>query len=151
LQPRALKQSQLALISNPKAQDFQCVRSTLLPGLLKTIQANKDVPLPLRLFEISDVVLLDSQSDTGAKNSRHLCAINYSKTPGFEVIHGLLDRLMMLLEINFPDEYKLNAINGTMKLKLHPKPLLKFIHKSLKSTFLLLQIQLSSLADAQRY
>jgi hypothetical protein len=28
-----------------------------LPGLLKTVQANRKMPLPLKLFEISDVVL----------------------------------------------------------------------------------------------
>jgi phenylalanyl-tRNA synthetase beta chain len=32
-------------------------RTALLPGLLKTVQANRKMPLPLKLFEISDVVL----------------------------------------------------------------------------------------------
>lgn len=31
----------------------------MLPGLLKTIAANRKMPLPLKLFEISDVVLKD--------------------------------------------------------------------------------------------
>ena len=35
----------------------QVVRTTLLPGLLKTVHANKNLPLPLKIFEISDVVL----------------------------------------------------------------------------------------------
>lgn len=35
-------------------------RTTLLPSALKTLAANKGEPLPLRLFELSDVVLLDS-------------------------------------------------------------------------------------------
>jgi len=55
--------------------------------------------LPLKLFEISDVVLKDSGTDTGAKNQRRLCAVNCGKTPGFEIIHGLLDRVMQILEI----------------------------------------------------
>lgn len=37
----------------------QVARTTLLPGLLKTIAANRKMPLPLKLFEISDVVLKD--------------------------------------------------------------------------------------------
>ena len=57
------------------------------------------MPLPLKLFEISDVVLKDQTKDVGAKNERRLCAVNYNKTPGFETIHGLLDRVMQLLEI----------------------------------------------------
>ena len=35
----------------------------------------------------------------GARNERRLCAVNYNKSPGFEVIHGLLDRVMQLLEV----------------------------------------------------
>uniref|UniRef100_A0A8D0XHH7 Phenylalanine--tRNA ligase beta subunit n=1 Tax=Sus scrofa TaxID=9823 RepID=A0A8D0XHH7_PIG len=47
-------------ISNPKTAEFQVARTTLLPGLLKTIAANRKMPLPLKLFEISDVVIKDS-------------------------------------------------------------------------------------------
>lgn len=84
-------------ISNPKTADFQIARTTLLPGLLKTIANNKKMPLPVKLFEISDVVLLDESKDVGARNERRFCAVHCSKTPGFEVIHGLLDRVMMVL------------------------------------------------------
>merc|ERR1712106_1151418 len=70
-----------------------------LPGLLKTVQANRKMPLPLKLFEISDVVLKDAGSEVGARNERHMSAIYYNKSPGFEIIHGLLDRLMQLLEV----------------------------------------------------
>ncbi|KAL7825414.1 hypothetical protein AOLI_G00326210 [Acnodon oligacanthus] len=86
-------------ISNPKTAEFQVARTTLLPGLLKTVAANRKMPLPLKLFEISDVVLKDETTDVGARNNRRLCAVYYNKTPGFEVIHGLLDRVMQLLEV----------------------------------------------------
>ena len=87
-------------IANPKTLEFQVARTTLLPGLLKTVQANLDMPLPMKLFEISDVVLKDSGKDVGAKNQRRLCALNYyNKKPGFETVHGLLDRIMQLLDI----------------------------------------------------
>ena len=39
----------------------QVARTTLLPGLLKTIAANKNMPLPMKVFEVSDVVLKDSE------------------------------------------------------------------------------------------
>uniref|UniRef100_A0A9J7ZUB0 Phenylalanine--tRNA ligase beta subunit n=1 Tax=Cyprinus carpio carpio TaxID=630221 RepID=A0A9J7ZUB0_CYPCA len=86
-------------ISNPKTADFQVARTSLLPGLLKTIAANRKMPLPLKLFEISDVVLKDETKDVGARNNRRLCAVYYNKSPGFEVIHGLLDRVMQLLDV----------------------------------------------------
>jgi len=86
-------------ISNPKTLEFQVARTSLLPGLLKTVQANRKMPLPLKLFEISDVVLKDLGTEVGARNERHACAVYYNKSPGFEIIHGLLDRLMQLLEV----------------------------------------------------
>ncbi|XP_041126252.1 phenylalanine--tRNA ligase beta subunit-like [Polyodon spathula] len=94
-----------AHIANPKTAEFQVARTTLLPGLLKTVAANRKMPLPLKLFEISDVVLKDETKDVGARNNRRLCAVYYNKSPGFEVIHGLLDRTMQLLDVK-PDREK---------------------------------------------
>ncbi|XP_065907114.1 phenylalanine--tRNA ligase beta subunit-like [Dysidea avara] len=94
-------------IGNPKTAEFQIARTSLLPGILKTISNNKNMPLPLKLFEISDVVQKDPTTDVGSKNFRMLCAVNYNKSPGFEVIHGLLDRVMQLLDVQFsPDNDK---------------------------------------------
>ncbi|KAJ8724539.1 hypothetical protein PYW08_016013 [Mythimna loreyi] len=86
-----------AHISNPKTLEFQVVRTLLLPGLLKTLAANKKMPLPLKLFEISDVVLQDKSAETGARNERRLCAVHCGRAAGFQFVHGLLDRLMLLL------------------------------------------------------
>ncbi|XP_026687277.1 phenylalanine--tRNA ligase beta subunit-like, partial [Diaphorina citri] len=47
-------------IGNPKTLEFQIARTTLVPGLLKTLAANKKMPLPLKLFEISDIVYKDA-------------------------------------------------------------------------------------------
>ena len=38
-------------------------RTSLLPGLLKTVQANRKMPLPMKLFEISDVVVRDAGAE----------------------------------------------------------------------------------------
>ncbi|XP_013196441.2 phenylalanine--tRNA ligase beta subunit [Amyelois transitella] len=84
-------------ISNPKTLEFQVVRTTLLPGLLKTLAANKKMPLPLKLFEVSDVVLADPEAETGARNCRRLCAVHCGRSAGFQFVHGLLDRAMLLL------------------------------------------------------
>lgn len=86
-------------ISNPKTLEFQVCRTTLLPGLLKTLAANKNIPLPVKLFEISDIVAADDEKETGAYNERRLCAVNCAKSAGFEVVHGLLDRVMQLLQV----------------------------------------------------
>ncbi|KAK0061476.1 phenylalanine--tRNA ligase beta subunit [Biomphalaria pfeifferi] len=98
-------------IANPKTAEFQVARTTLLPGILKTIFHNKGMSLPLRLFEISDVIYQDPSKDVGARNERRLCAVNYNRSSEFEVIHGLLDRVMQLVEVPFggPIGYELES------------------------------------------
>lgn len=96
-------------ISNPKTLEFQIARTCLLPGILKTLACNRKMPQPLKLFEVSDVVLKDAGNDVGCRNERHACAVYMNKTPGFEVVHGLLDRLMQLLEVA-DDDYKLKGV-----------------------------------------
>lgn len=91
-------------ISNPKTLEFQVARTCLMTGILKTVTANKRMPLPLKLFEISDVVLTDETAEVGARNERRMAAVNCNKTAGFEVVHGLLDRVMQLLEIPWKGE-----------------------------------------------
>ena len=63
---------------------------------------------------MSDVVVKDAESEVGARNIRHLCAVNYDKTPGFELVHGVLERLMQLLEVprEIIDGYSLREVQG---------------------------------------
>ncbi|XP_026809319.1 phenylalanine--tRNA ligase beta subunit-like [Rhopalosiphum maidis] len=102
-------------ISNPKTLEFQVARTNILSGLLKTTSANKKMPLPMKLFEVTDVVFKDVTSEVGARNERHICAIYYGKTPGFEIVHGLMDRIMQMLNIKFSAEsgntYQIKAAN----------------------------------------
>lgn len=73
--------------------------------------------------------------DVGARNERHLCAVYYGKTPGFEVweyesmrmslslfqiINGLLDRMMQMLNIPHSEKgYHIKASEGTMSCDYH--------------------------------
>lgn len=85
-------------LANPKTAEYQVARTSLYAGLLKTLQHNRQASLPVRLFEVSDVVWTDPSTDTGARNRRHLCVLHCSPTGGFEHVHGLLDRIFLLLE-----------------------------------------------------
>ncbi|KAF0688247.1 Aste57867_20117 [Aphanomyces stellatus] len=89
------------VLSNPATIEFEVVRTTMIPGVLKTVQNNKGMSFKdgLKLFEISDVVVLDPASDVGAKNIRRLCGLYTGQTDGFEVIHGLVDRVMQLIGV----------------------------------------------------
>ncbi|KAL1747672.1 hypothetical protein HDZ31DRAFT_61005 [Schizophyllum fasciatum] len=86
-------------IANPKSIEFQVVRTTLLPGLLKTIRENRSHALPIHIFEASDVVFKDTSRERQARNERHAAAVWCNKTAGFEMVHGLLDRAMRMLDV----------------------------------------------------
>jgi phenylalanyl-tRNA synthetase beta chain len=91
--------TQAVKIANPKSLEFQVVRTTLLPGLLKTIRENRSHALPIKIFETSDVVFKDPRKERQARNERHAAAVWCNKTAGFEIVHGVLDRAMKMLEI----------------------------------------------------
>lgn len=40
-------------IGNPKTTECEALRISLLPGILKTVAANKHISLPLRMFEVT--------------------------------------------------------------------------------------------------
>lgn len=88
-------------LQNPKTQEYQIVRTSLLPGLLKTIRENKHHSVPMKIFEVSDVGLKDESAERKSRNERRFAACWYGKSSGFEVVHGLLDRIMLMLKSAF--------------------------------------------------
>jgi len=86
-------------IANPKSLEFQVVRTTLIPGLLKTVRENRSHALPIKIFEISEVGFKDTSRERQTRNERHAAAVWCNKTAGFEIVHGMLDRAMKMLEI----------------------------------------------------
>lgn len=88
-------------IANPQTKEFQVCRPSLLPGTLKTLNHSRSQPLPIKLFECTDVVLKDPSHRLGCRNERHLCAVCVpsvsSESSGFESIHGLFEYVMQML------------------------------------------------------
>ena len=81
-------------IFKSKTQEFEIVRTSLIPGIIKTIEKNQMSGLPLKLFEISDVVLIDEATETGAVNRRSLCVGYANNSSGFEIVQGVIDHLL---------------------------------------------------------
>lgn len=70
-------------LENPKTAEYQVVRTSLLPGLLKTIRENKKHSVPIKIFEVADVAFKDPSLERQARNERHFAAAWYGKTSGF--------------------------------------------------------------------
>ena len=83
-------------IANPLTVDNTILRTSLIPSMLRAIALNKKYKLPLKLFEIGEVVHPEGKTDW------HLCAAIYGEEAGLETISGmfrlLLDRFGMKYE-----------------------------------------------------
>ena len=87
------------MLENPKTAEYQIVRTSLLPGLLKSLRENRKQSLPIRIFEVSDVAIKDDSMERRARNIRKMAAVYCGRKAGFEIVHGLLDRLMLMLDV----------------------------------------------------
>jgi phenylalanyl-tRNA synthetase beta chain len=101
-----------ASLLNPANVEYEVVRTTLVPGALKTLAYNKSISHRdgVKLFEISDVVLR-CENEIGAKNARRLVALHAGKTSAFEIIHGLADRVMTAAQIMPEQSYAASSLD----------------------------------------
>ncbi|CDJ38514.1 phenylalanyl-tRNA synthetase beta chain, putative [Eimeria tenella] len=81
------------LLSNAKTRELTETRTQLLSGLLKSLATNIGRrEMPIRLFEIGDVVIRDDRTETGSRNLLY-CSAAFADEhgSGLEEVHGLLD------------------------------------------------------------
>lgn len=100
-------------LSNPANVEYEVVRTTLLPGALKTLAFNKSLSHKegIKLFEISDVVI-PVQNEIGCKNARRLVGLHAAYSSSFETIHGLADRVMTSAQIQPVGSYAANSLTA---------------------------------------
>jgi phenylalanyl-tRNA synthetase beta chain len=93
-------------INYAKTKDLDFVRDSLIPGLLKSIEANKINQLPYKIFEISDCCEICDNNEIGACNKRKLCFAYTNTVSGFEVLQGMVDKLMKKIGLEFNSKDK---------------------------------------------
>ena len=108
-------------LQNPKTAEYQIVRTSLLPGLLKTVRENKHHSVPMKVFEVGDIVVKDARLERRCRNERKFAGVFYGRTSGFGQCHGLLDRVMKMLAVEFvgaADATQKSLPDGLPKKKL---------------------------------
>lgn len=98
-------------LANPVNVEYEVVRTTLIPGALKTLSFNKNLSHKdgLKLFEISDVVV-PAENEIGASNRRKLVGLHASHSSAFQIIHGLVDRIMTCAQVPPEEAYAKNSL-----------------------------------------
>ena len=86
-----LKSGKKVELKNPISEDYSCIRTTLLPSLLKILAENKHHPLPQSIFEVGIIV------DETYKNVYHLGILKTSAKAHFteckSYVEGILREL----------------------------------------------------------
>jgi len=104
-------------IKDPKTKDlFEIVRTSLLPCILKTLASNKGKELPLKIFEVGDVVVQEPTKEVGSMNVRRVAALYASTKSNFSFTHGALDQLMYSLNFEPEHEHEEGSKRKTYKL-----------------------------------
>ncbi|KAI9715633.1 MAG: phenylalanine--tRNA ligase subunit beta [Chrysothrix sp. TS-e1954] len=96
-------------LQNPKTSEYQVPRTSLVPGLLKSLNANAHHRVPMKIFEVSDVTFKDLKKERKARNQRNFAAAFCGKASGFEQVHGLLDTVMDELKCPFLTQSEVTA------------------------------------------
>lgn len=88
LQKMGLPKEPLVEIENPIGEDFNVLRRSLLPSLLKLLRENRHYPLPQQIFEVGIVV------DADAKNRYHLAAVKIDAKAHFTECKALVEAVL---------------------------------------------------------
>ena len=81
-------------IANPKSMEYHVARNTLLPGLLAFLGENTAQELPHHVFEVGDVVTLDSEAETCTHSIPHLAAASVNSRVDITVLKAELMTLL---------------------------------------------------------
>eukprot|EP00375_Theileria_parva_P001833 XP_764508.1 phenylalanyl-tRNA synthetase beta subunit [Theileria parva strain Muguga] len=101
------------VIKNGQLSENETVRTSLLPGLLKTVHYKKGSNLPIRLFEVGEVVWRSEDSDVGAKNNTNCGCVYANTSSGLEEVQGVSE--LLLNNLGFVSEYQVWEYNELEK------------------------------------
>ena len=87
------------VIKNPVSKEYDTTRQDLTSGLLQNVQDNKHETIPIHIFEVGDVIILDKKEETGARRDVHVACIMYDKISEYTRIRSVLDAFMEMYGI----------------------------------------------------
>ncbi len=87
-------------VQNPISEDHTIIRTHLIPRLLEVLYINRHRELPQRIFELGDVLRLDSKLETGARREKRLAACSIHHKANFSEAKSVFNSLLRDLDIN---------------------------------------------------
>jgi phenylalanyl-tRNA synthetase beta chain len=90
-------------VTNPKLKAYSVVRTHLMSGLFEALRENRRRPMPQRLFEIDNVVVLKDSAETGAAEQRRMAFVETGRESGYATARSVMDAL--LRELGWTGEF----------------------------------------------
>lgn len=84
-------------IDNPMSLNYSCLRSAVLPCLLRVEAASPRAFYPHKIFEIGEIAIPDPTAELGSRTQTHLSVLLATSTANFSEIHAVLDLLFYYL------------------------------------------------------
>lgn len=91
-------------VKNPVSREYSILRTWLLPGLMDALRSNRHHGLPQKIFEVDDVVLLDEDAETGARNARRAAATVVGEEAEFTYVRSVAEALLRELQVEWTVE-----------------------------------------------
>jgi phenylalanyl-tRNA synthetase beta chain len=90
-------------VANPKLKAYNVVRTHLMSGLFEALRENRRRPMPQRLFEIDNVVVLSDSAETGAGEERRMAFVETGRESGYATARSVM--VALLRELGWAGEY----------------------------------------------
>ncbi|AEM39183.1 phenylalanyl-tRNA synthetase, beta subunit [Pyrolobus fumarii 1A] len=92
----AVPTTMLVRVANPVSRELACLRASITPQLLELAAQNQHI-VPLRIFEMGDVALVDESRPEKVRIEKHLAILLMDERVGYEDIQSYVWGLVRLL------------------------------------------------------
>lgn len=104
------KAGKMVVLANPVSTEYSIVRGDLLPCLVRNLADNKHQGYPQRMFEVSDVIIIDEKAETRTERRLHVAGVSSHPTANFTEMKSNVEALLANLGLK----------NWTIKETRHP-------------------------------
>ena len=108
-------------IKNSLSTEYNSLRKSLIPSVLRTYKSNKHYDYPQKFFEIGTVFEENTKEETGVKEQTNLCISSCGENTSFTTIKQQLDILLNSLNLEYTlerDEIMFMLEGRTAKIKI---------------------------------
>ena len=96
----SLLNEEYAKIINPITVDYNAVRNSLIPTMLQFLSKNQHSRMPIRVFEVGEVVVKSEDSETGYRNKLNVIYAIMDSKVSFEDLQSPVHHILTSLGIN---------------------------------------------------